>query len=59
MTDTLGNMLQSLVHGADVQGHDVAPYLTERSCDPYPTLTRLYTDAGYAGQKQQSRTLIS
>ena len=42
MTDTLGNMLEGVVHGADVQDRDGAPGLIERSCDAYPTLTRLY-----------------
>jgi len=51
VTDTLGNMLEGVVHGADVQDRDGAPGLIERSCDLYPTLTRLYADGGYAGQK--------
>jgi len=60
MTDTLGNMLEGVVHGADIQDRDGAPGLIERSCDAYPTLTRLFADGGYAGQslKQRSRTLI-
>ena len=51
VTDTLGNMLEGVVHGADVQDRDGAPGLIERSCDAYPTLTRLYADGGYARQK--------
>lgn len=50
VTDTLGNMLEGVVHGADVQYRDGAPGLIERSCDAYRTLTRLYADGGYAGQ---------
>ena len=53
-------MLEGVVHGADVQDLDGAPGLIERSCDAYPTLTRLYADGGYAARnlKQRSRTLI-
>ena len=51
VTDTLGNMLEGVVHGADVQDRDGAPGLIERSCDAYPALIRLYADAGYAGRK--------
>ena len=36
VTDTLGNMLEGVVHGADVQDRDGAPGLIERSCDAYP-----------------------
>jgi len=51
VTDTLCNILEGVVHGADVQDRDGAPDLIERSCDAYPTLIRLYADGGYAGQK--------
>jgi transposase len=51
MTDTLGNMLEGVVHVADVQDRDGAPGLIERSCDAYPALIRLYADGGYAGEK--------
>jgi hypothetical protein len=59
VTDTLGNMLEGVVHGADVQDRDGAPSLIERSCN-YPLLTRLYAD-GYAARslKQRSRPLIN
>jgi len=54
VTDTLVNMLEGVVHGADVQDRDGAPGLIERSCDAYPTLTRLFADGGYAGQKLEA-----
>ena len=54
VTDTLGNMLEGVVHGADVQDRDGAPGLIERSCDAYPTLTKLFADGGYAGQKLEA-----
>ncbi len=51
VTDTLGNMLEGVVHVADMQDRDGAPGLIERSCDAYPALIRLYADGGYSGQK--------
>jgi len=54
VTDTLGNMLEGVVHGADVQDRDGAPGLIERSCDAFPTLTKLFADGGYAGQKLEA-----
>ena len=54
VTDTLGNMLEGVVHGAGVQDRDGAPCLIERSCETYPTLTKLFADGGYAGQKLEA-----
>lgn len=54
VTDTLGNMLEGTVLGANVQDRDGALGLIERSCDAYPTLTRLFADDGYAGQKLEA-----
>lgn len=54
LTDTLGNMLEGVAHGADVQDRDGAPGLIEGFCDVYPMLTRLYADGGYAGQKLEA-----
>jgi transposase len=54
VTDTLGNMLEGVMHGADFQDRDGAPGLIERSSDAYPTLIRLYADGGYAGQKLEA-----
>ena len=53
VTDTPGNMLEA-GHGADVQDCDLAPDLIERSCDAYPTLTRLYADGGYSEKKLEA-----
>ena len=50
----VGNMLEGVVHGADVQDRDGAPGLIERSCDAFPTLTKLFADGGYAGQKLEA-----
>lgn len=51
LTDTLGNMLEAMVHGAGVQDRDGAPGLIDRACETYPTLVTLFADGGYAGQK--------
>jgi len=50
-TDTAGNLLEALVHPADVQDRDGAPDLIARCRDTYPSLSRLFADGGYAGQK--------
>ena len=54
VTDTLGNMLEGVVHGTDVQDRDGAPGLIERACDACPTLPRMFADGGYAGQKLEA-----
>ena len=50
-TDTAGNLLDALVHPADIQDRDGAPNLIERCRDAYPSLAHLFADGGYAGQK--------
>ena len=54
VTDTAGNLLDALVHPADIQDRDGAPGLIERCRDAYPSLTRFFADGGYAGQKLQT-----
>jgi transposase len=51
VTDTLGNMLEGMVHGAGVHNRDGAPALIDRIGETYPTLVKLFADGGYAGQK--------
>jgi transposase len=51
VTDTAGNLLDGLVRPADIQDRDGAPDLIERCRDAYPSLSRLFADGGYAGQK--------
>ena len=53
-TDTAGNLLDALVHPADIQDRDGAPDLIERCRDAYPTLARFFADGGYAGQKLET-----
>lgn len=54
VTDTAGNLLDGLVAPADIQDRDGAPDLIERCWDAYPSLSRLFADAGYAGQKLEA-----
>ena len=54
VTDTIGNMLDGLVHPADIQDRDGAPGLIERRCDAYPLLARFFADGGHAGQKLET-----
>ena len=51
MTDTLGDMLEAVVHGAGIQDRDGAPGLTERACETYLTFVKLLADGGYPGKK--------
>ena len=46
-----GNMLEGIVHGADVQDRDGALDLINRTCDNYPAVKKLFADGGYAGEK--------
>ena len=51
VTDTLGNILDAVVHTADVQDRDGAPGLIESVRDNFPALARIFADGGYAGKK--------
>ena len=51
VTDMTGNMLEGIVHGADVQDRDGAPDLIKRAYQNHPTVTKLFADGGYAGEK--------
>jgi transposase len=53
VTDTTSNLLNALVHSADIQDRDGAPNLTERCRDAYPSPTRDFADGGNAGQKTE------
>ena len=57
VTDTLGNMLEGVVHGADVQDRDGAAGLIARACETYPTLVKLFADGGYAGKKLEAAVM--
>lgn len=48
--DTLGLLLEVLVHPASVQDRDGAKYLLENLKEEFPRLKKLWADAAYAGQ---------
>lgn len=51
VTDSLGNLLNEMVHTADIQDRDGAPAVIESVRDSYPSLVKLFADGGYAGEK--------
>lgn len=51
VTDTLGRMVGSLVHGADVQDRDGAPDMLKSIRARWPWLRHVFADGGYAGPK--------
>ena len=51
VTDSLGNLLDVIVHTADIQDRDGAPAVIESVRDSYPSLVKLFADGGYAGEK--------
>ncbi len=53
-TDTAGNLLDALVHAADIQDRDGALGLIERCRDAYPSLSRFVADGGYGGPKLEA-----
>lgn len=53
VTDTEGNMLTLHTHTADIQDRDGAPDLIARTYDDFPTLTLIFADGGYSGDKMK------
>lgn len=51
VTDTDGNLLAARVHTADIQDRDGAAGVIGDAKDSFPTLSLLYADGGYAGDK--------
>lgn len=51
VTDTDGNLLGLVTHTADIQDRDGAPGVIMQACESFPTLTHLFADGGYAGEK--------
>jgi transposase len=51
LTDTLGLPVGLIVHPADVQDRDGAPWLLESVSSLYPWLRHVFADGGYAGDK--------
>jgi transposase len=50
-TDTLGLLLNVVVHPADVQDRDGAFQLLRRARRLFPFIERIFADGGYAGEK--------
>jgi len=48
VTYTLGNILEGFARIPGIKDRDEAPGLIERSCEVYPTLTKLSADGDYA-----------
>ena len=57
VTDTDGNLLAARVHTADVQDRDGAAGVIGDAKDSFPTLSLLYADGGYAGNKLELEML--
>ncbi len=49
--DTQGNLLNPIVHSADIQDRDGAPQLLQSIRFLYPWLRHIFADGGYAGPK--------
>ena len=58
VTDTDGNLLGLVTHGADIQDRDGAPGVIAQACESFPTLTLVFADGGYAGDKLKD-TLVA
>lgn len=54
VTDTQGNLLSAIVHPANVQDRDGAPAVVTLACTSYPTISHLFADGGYAGEKLEN-----
>ena len=51
VTDTEGNLLGLVTHTADIQDRDGATGVIKMALESYPTLTQIFADGGYAGEK--------
>jgi transposase len=51
LVDTLGLLLNVVVHPADVQDRDGAFHLLRRARRLFPFIKRIFADGGYAGEK--------
>ena len=54
LTDTQGNLPAVITHTADIQDRDGAPGVIEQARESFPTLTHIFADGGYAGDKLQA-----
>jgi transposase len=51
VTDTQGNLVGLVVHPADIQDRDAAPWTLASIRSFYPWLRQIFADGGYAGNK--------
>jgi len=51
LTDTLGLMVEAVVHTADIQDRDGGPLVLKKSRARFPFLTHLFADGAYAGDQ--------
>jgi putative transposase len=51
LTDTLGLMVEAVVHTADIQDRDGGPLVLKKSRARLPFLTHLFADGAYAGDQ--------
>lgn len=51
LTDTDGNLLGLVTHAADVQDRDGAPDVIAKARESFPTVSHVFADGGYAGDK--------
>lgn len=49
LTDTVGNLLEVVVHTADVADCKGAPSLIEKVAQTFPTINKIWADGGYKG----------
>ncbi len=57
IVDATGNLLDGVVHSADIQDRDGAVPLIKQTLQNYPGVTKIFADGGYAGEKL--RTTLS
>ncbi len=51
LTDTDGNLLGLVTHAADIQDRDGAPVVIAQTRESFPTISHVFADGGYAGDK--------
>jgi transposase len=51
LTDTDGNLLGLVTHAADIQDRDEAPDVIAQTLESFPTVSHVFADGGYAGDK--------
>ena len=51
LVDTVGLLVGAIVHPADVQDRDGAPWLLRKICRAFPWLRHIFADSAYAGGK--------